>query len=66
MNDRLLPPGYTRGVLITNFTGLIKYQGKTFVFMDEIVPWDTLVKFPMMAIMQAFSDRTLYLARKHG
>lgn len=66
MNDRLLPLGYTKGVLITSFNGLIHYQGKSFVYRDEIIPWDTLIKFPMQAIMMAFSDRTLYLARKHG
>lgn len=64
MNDRLLPPGYSRGVLISGFVGLVKYQGKTFVYYNEIVPWDVLIKFPMMAIMNAFSDRELFLARK--
>lgn len=64
MNDRLLPLGYSRGVLITSFNGLFKYQGKTFVVYDQIVPWDTLVKFPLLSVTNLFGERQLYLARK--
>lgn len=60
-----MAPGYTRGVLITGFTGLVKYQGKEFFFYDQLMTWDALVRLPLFAVMRAFSDQALFHARKH-
>lgn len=64
MNDSL-PSGYTRGVLITGFPGLVKYQGREFLLYDQLISWDALLDLPLKSIIRAFSDQALCLARRH-
>lgn len=59
-----LPPGYTRGVCIGSFEGLLHYRGHAFIHCDRFMQWKELETYSFRQLLLAIETRQLYYARQ--